>query len=65
MSNTYHVEITGEAAKEVDQAVESGTSPGTVVNDALAARRWIRENAKAGRLYIKVGHKFREVTPAK
>lgn len=66
MSSSYNVEITGEAAEEVDEAVKSGAaSVGAVVSDAFAAKKWIRENAKAGRLYLKEGSKFREVTPGK
>ena len=64
MSNTYRVEIIGKAADEVERGVRSGKSPGAVVSDILVSRRWIRENVEAGRLYIKVGHKFREVLPA-
>ena len=66
MSDTYYVvEITGEAADEVEEAVKSsGASPGEIVKDALATRRWIRENTQAGKLYIKEGYRFREVRPA-
>jgi len=65
LSDSYYVvELTGEAADEVEQAVKaSGASPAAIVSDALAARRWVRENAAAGKLYIKDGHRYREVQP--
>ena len=60
---TYVIEITGDAVEEVEEGLRStGASPAAVVSDALASRRWIRENARAGKLYIKDGSKFREVT---
>ena len=60
---TYTVTIQDGAAEEVEMAVKNGAgSLGAVISDALAARKWIRDNAKAGRLYIKQGNKFVEVT---
>jgi hypothetical protein len=62
VATEYKVEIKGEAAAEVSKAVETGASVGEVVSDALAARKWLTDNAKAGRLFIKDGSKFIEVT---
>lgn len=64
MSETYVVEITGDAAAEIAEAAKMfGMSSGAVVSDALAPRRWIIKNARARKLFLRDGHKFREVYP--
>jgi hypothetical protein len=60
---TYTVDIDGEAAEEVRKSAEAGESPGEIVSEALAIRKWLRESA--GDLYIKRGSKFVEVAVTK
>lgn len=55
----YLVTISGEAAAEVAKVGrEEGLSPGEVVSVALSCRRWLYENTKVGRVYVKTKSHF-------
>lgn len=59
---TYNVEITGDAANEVQKiASQTGEGAGEIVSQALAALKWLRESE----VYEKQGSKFVEVALTK